>query len=121
MKTMQIYEPAMCCPTGLCGVNVDPELIRISANINNLRAHKINVMRYNLNSAPQAFVKSAVVSAEIKANGMSNLPLIVVDDEIVIKKRYPTDKEFCELLNVPCEYVSADPDCCNADGDCCKK
>ena len=24
MKKMCIYEPALCCETGLCGVNVDP-------------------------------------------------------------------------------------------------
>ena len=29
MKTMKIFEPAMCCPTGLCGVSVDPELLRV--------------------------------------------------------------------------------------------
>ena len=30
MKTMKIYEPAMCCTTGLCGVGVDSELLRVS-------------------------------------------------------------------------------------------
>lgn len=30
MKKMFIYEPAMCCSTGLCGVSVDPELLRLS-------------------------------------------------------------------------------------------
>lgn len=23
MKTMEIFEPAMCCPTGICGLSVD--------------------------------------------------------------------------------------------------
>lgn len=27
MRIMKIFEPAMCCPTGLCGVSVDPELL----------------------------------------------------------------------------------------------
>ena len=30
MKKMTIYEPAMCCSTGLCGVGVDTKLLRIS-------------------------------------------------------------------------------------------
>jgi len=30
MKTVKIYDPTLCCPTGLCGVNIDPELLRIS-------------------------------------------------------------------------------------------
>ena len=37
MKRMQIFEPAMCCSTGLCGVGVDPELLRVSAVLNTLR------------------------------------------------------------------------------------
>jgi hypothetical protein len=37
MKKMCIYEPALCCETGLCGVNVDPELLRISTVLNTLK------------------------------------------------------------------------------------
>lgn len=37
MKNIAIYEPAMCCSTGLCGVGVDPELLRISTVSNNLK------------------------------------------------------------------------------------
>ena len=28
MKKMQIFEPAMCCSTGLCGVGVDQSLYK---------------------------------------------------------------------------------------------
>lgn len=37
MKKMKIFEPAMCCPTGICGVGVDPELLRISAALDTLK------------------------------------------------------------------------------------
>ena len=30
MKKIEIFDPAMCCPTGLCGTNIDPELMRIA-------------------------------------------------------------------------------------------
>lgn len=36
MKKMIIFEPAMCCSTGVCGPGVDPELLRVSTVINNL-------------------------------------------------------------------------------------
>jgi hypothetical protein len=36
MKKMSICEPAMCCGTGLCGVGVAPELLRISTVLNTL-------------------------------------------------------------------------------------
>ena len=57
MKKLAIYEPAMCCDTGICGVSVDPELLRISAVINNLKKNGIAVERYNLTNAPMAFVE----------------------------------------------------------------
>ena len=37
MKKIHIYEPAMCCPTGLCGPSIDPELLRMSFVMNNLK------------------------------------------------------------------------------------
>lgn len=52
MKKMSIYEPALCCETGLCGVNVDPELLRITTVLNNLKNKGIIIARYNLNSTP---------------------------------------------------------------------
>ena len=119
MKTMEFYEPAMCCPTGLCGVNVDPELLRISVALEHLKKHDIIVNRYNLSSAPQAFIMNKVVAAELQAGGMESLPLVVLDGEIVIKKRYPTNEEFCTLLGVPCEYLTDDIAACCGDGESC--
>lgn len=48
MKNIEIFEPAMCCSTGLCGVSVDPELLRISTVLNTLKERGIEVKRYNL-------------------------------------------------------------------------
>ena len=45
MKKMAIYEPAMCCPTGLCGVGVNPELLRISAALAALVLYALKVIR----------------------------------------------------------------------------
>ena len=30
MKKIEIFDPAMCCPTGLCGTNINPELMLIA-------------------------------------------------------------------------------------------
>ena len=27
MKTIQVYDPAMCCSTGICGPDIDPDLV----------------------------------------------------------------------------------------------
>lgn len=47
MKKMKIFEPAMCGPTGLCGMGVDPELLRISTvldicPVNTMRIRGLN-------------------------------------------------------------------------------
>lgn len=48
MIKMQIFEPAMCCSTGLCGVGVDPELLRISTVLDTLKNNGAHVDRFNL-------------------------------------------------------------------------
>lgn len=106
LKKMQIFEPAMCCPTGLCGVGVDPELLRISTVLNNLEKKGIKVERYNLTSAPQAFVMNKVVNKFIKEKGVKELPITVIDGEIVITGRYPKNEEFVKLLDISKSYLA---------------
>ena len=33
MKKLELYDPAMCCPTGICGVEVDPALVQCNADL----------------------------------------------------------------------------------------
>jgi len=62
MKRMIIFDPAMCCSTGVCGPSVDPELLRVSTVLNNLKNKGILVERYNLTSNPQIFVDNKVIN-----------------------------------------------------------
>ncbi|MBH1940938.1 arsenite efflux transporter metallochaperone ArsD [Mobilitalea sibirica] len=136
MKKMQIFEPAMCCSTGLCGVGVDPELLRISTVLNTMEKNGVKVDRFNLSNSPQEFVTNKVVNDFIKIEGVEALPITVLGEEIVISGRYPRNEEFIELLNIPMSYVgeqsreekAAASDgvegCCTEDnccteGDCC--
>ena len=109
MKKMMIYEPAMCCSTGLCGVGVDPELLRISTITNSLMRNGIIVERFNLSDAPQEFINNSEVNKLITKDGVEGLPATVVDGKVVIKKRYPTNDELVSLLDVPRSYLGEDP------------
>ena len=51
MKKMTIFEPALCCETGVCGVSIDSELLRISTILNSLKKHNVIVDRFNLGSS----------------------------------------------------------------------
>lgn len=109
MKTMKIYEPAMCCSTGLCGVGVDPELLRISTVLSTLQKNGVHVDRFNLSNAPQEFVTNITVNNYINESGVDGLPVVVIDDEIAITGRYPSNDEFINLLNIPKSYIGEKP------------
>nr|WP_295682888.1 arsenite efflux transporter metallochaperone ArsD [uncultured Lachnoclostridium sp.] len=123
MKKIFIYEPAMCCETGICGVGVDPELLRVSTVINNLRKLGFEVNRYNLTSAPMEFVKNKVVNEAIKKDGNKTLPITIVEDKLMKTGKYPINDEFFTWLEVYEQPIleksndSNDDGCCG--GGCC--
>ena len=98
MKHMEIFEQAMCCPTGLCGPSIDPELLRVSTVLDTLKQHGIDVGRYNLTSAPLKFVQTKAVTDFLQHHGSEDLPLILVDGAVQFAGRYPTNDEFASLI-----------------------
>ncbi len=58
MKTIQVYDPPMCCSTGICGTDIDPDLVNFAAMLSQLGTHGIKVERYNLGQQPMAFVQN---------------------------------------------------------------
>ena len=122
MSKMCIYEPALCCETGLCGVNVDPELLRISTVLNTLKNEGVEIERFNLNSAPMEFVKNNIVNQFLNDKGVEGLPVVTLDGEIVIEGRYPANDEILTLLKLPAEMLlpkGATSCCCGDDDTCC--
>lgn len=129
MKKMSIYDPAMCCSTGLCGVGVDPELLRISTILNSLKKNGIEVERFNLTNAPMKFITNKAVNQLINDKGVDELPAIVLDGEIVITGRYPTNEEILKLLNITMSFLGEQPKTvkntpknsggCGCKGGCC--
>ena len=122
MSKMCIYEPALCCETGLCGVNVDPELLRISTVLNTLKNEGVEIERFNLNSAPMEFVKNNIVNQYLNDKGVEGLPVVTLNGEIVIEGRYPANDEILTLLKLPAEMLlpkGATSCCCGDDDDTC--
>lgn len=105
MKRMVIFEPAMCCETGICGPSVDPELLRISTVIKNLRSNGILIERYNLSSNPQIFVDNKEISKLLNDYGMEILPVTMVDGNVVKTGAYPTNEEISRYLGVTERYL----------------
>lgn len=123
MKKMIIFDPAMCCSTGVCGPSVNPELLRISTILNNLKNKGIIVERYNLTNNSQAFIDNKEVNSIILSKGIEALPVIVLNGQIIKVGSYPSNDEFCTWLGVPSEYLKAkvkrSTGGCGCKGGCC--
>lgn len=109
MKKIEIFDPAMCCPTGVCGPSVDPELTRVANTVFLLEKKGINIQRYNLANDTQAFVSNTVIQELLDEKGSDALPATVVDGEIVKEGVYPTNEEFVEWTNVDKKELTVKP------------
>ena len=114
MKVLKIYDPAMCCSSGVCGPDVDTELVQLAGYLKNLNESDVKVERYNLSQEPAAYTTGAVADA-LKAKGGAALPLVMVDDEVVSVGEYPVLSQLTHLLGAA--EVSIDmPDCSGCNG-----
>ena len=100
MSKLVIYDPAMCCPSGMCGVSVNPEIIRVSTVLHAFRKHGVEVKRFNLTSNPMEFMTQQQVNKYINEKGVDCLPITVHDDKVVLVGRYPSNLEMCNYVGL---------------------
>lgn len=115
MKVLKIYDPAMCCSTGVCGPDVDTELVQLAGFLKNIDASSVKVERYNLSQEPAAYIANETVAAALKEMGTAALPLVILDDEVISSGGYPDLKRLSGLLST--DEVSLEvPDCSGCSG-----
>jgi Arsenical resistance operon protein ArsD len=100
MKTLNIYDPPMCCSTGVCGPQVDNTLVRFAADLKWLADQRVEVRRYNLAQEPGAFVENEMVRTFLQEKGDTALPLIISEGKTIAAGRYPTRDELCQALGL---------------------
>ena len=100
MKKMMIFEPAMCCSTGVCGPSVDENLLRVSTIINRLTKNGMDVERHNLSGNPGIFVENKTVNSYLMKEGVDILPITIIDGEVVKTREYPSNQEFAKFLGL---------------------
>ncbi len=86
---MDVFDPAMCCSTGVCGPAPDPFLPRFAADLEWLSSQGIEVRRHNLSQEPAAFAENESVKAALTLEGTDCLPMILVNGAVVSKGKYP--------------------------------
>ncbi|HVJ04751.1 MAG TPA: arsenite efflux transporter metallochaperone ArsD [Candidatus Saccharimonadales bacterium] len=103
MSILQVFDPAMCCSTGVCGPSVDPVLPRFSADLEWLKSKGVQVERYNLAQDIAAFTANAIVKAAINSKGTECLPMVLVDGSVVSEGAYPTREQVAGFTGVAYE------------------
>lgn len=117
MKKIEIYDPAMCCSTGVCGVDVDPALVQFAADLQWLSEQGVEVKRYNLAQEPQAFAANPALIKEMDA-GIDRLPMIAIDGHMVSTGAYLSRSQLAQKLGV--KLASADKPHIRIGGACCQ-
>ena len=122
--TVSVYDPAMCCTTGVCGPASDPALLTIARDLRWLEGQGVTVTRYGLSQEPAAFVAEAKVVGLMQAFDDKALPATVVNGEVLAHGRYPTRDELVASLGSSIDQASeASRDqataCCAPGSGCC--
>jgi len=119
MTSVQVFDPAMCCSTGICGPAVDPQLVRFAADLDWLKAQGVAVERFNLAQQPGAFAADAAVKAALEAKGEAGLPLVKVNGEVMRSGGFPSRDELAAWAGVPGAAAGVDAAPVVEGGCCC--
>ena len=128
MKKIQVFDPALCCSSGVCGTDVDQALVRFSADLDWARQNGLSIERFNLAQQPMAFAENAAVKGLLARSGESALPITLVDGEVAFAGRYPVREDLARWLDSPStaspsaetsSTTAANAGACCSGGACC--
>ena len=100
MKTLTIYDPAMCCSTGICGAEIDQKLVNFAADLDWLKSEGIEVKRINLSQEPALFADNEQVKNILQTSGVEGLPVILADEEMQSSGQYPDRVQLAQMAGV---------------------
>lgn len=120
MKSIQVFDPALCCSTGVCGVDVDQALVSFSADADWAKQNGAQIERFSLARQPMAFAENATVKSFLERSGQEALPLILVDGEVALAGRYPNRAELARWAGIAQPGAEAKPatGCCPGKACC---
>ncbi len=100
IQTLEVYDPPMCCGTGVCGPFVDTALVHFAADIDWLMRKGVKVDRYNLTQHPDVFVGNKLLVEAMKIEGTECLPIIIADGKIVSQGSYPEREALARIAGL---------------------
>lgn len=120
MKTIQVFDPALCCSSGVCGTDVDQALVTFSADVAWAAQNGVTIERFNLAQQPMAFAQNGLVKAVLELSGEEALPVVLVNGEVALAGRYPSRSEITRWAGILPVASEAKPasGCCSG-SKCC--
>ncbi|MBX9835511.1 MAG: arsenite efflux transporter metallochaperone ArsD [Burkholderiaceae bacterium] len=120
MTTIQIFDPALCCSSGVCGTDVDQNLVNFSADADWARQNGAQIERFNLAQQPMAFAENPLVKGFLQRSGQESLPLTLVAGEVALAGRYPSRSDLARWAGIALPAVeSPSAGTCCSGGACC--
>lgn len=127
MLKLEVFDPPMCCATGICGNSVDPKLVTFASDLEWLKKQGIDVVRHGLSFEPAEFVKNEDVKTTLQKEGNDSLPIVVADNQLVYKGIYPSREQLAKTCNIAWkdefateETAKIEAEVCGPDCDCHK-
>ena len=100
MSEIKVYDPPMCCSTGVCGPDADDELVQFTAALDWAKRQGATVDRFNLSQQPGAFVEDVTVKGLLESDGIECLPLVFFDGDVLSKGGYPSRSALADKLGI---------------------
>jgi hypothetical protein len=97
---VEIYDPALCCSSGLCGPTIDPVLVKMNDAVLALKKQGVKVERFNIAQQPRAFMANKRVAYLLHKNGKKSLPVTHVNGKVFKEGEYPSYEELCNALGI---------------------
>ena len=98
LPLVELFDPPMCCSTGLCGPTLDQTLLDVNEMILALKVAGVSVERYQMSTNPQAFLSNREVMRLVREQKMAALPITVVRGRVLKVGVYPTHDEIAQAL-----------------------
>jgi hypothetical protein len=119
MTTITVYDPAMCCSTGICGTDIDQKLVDLAADLDWLKAQGVSVQRFGLSREPGEFAANDEVRKIMQDSEGDDLPVFLVDGALKAKARYPSRAELADWAGVTAAVIPAASEKAATPSSCC--
>ena len=116
---LEVYDPAMCCSTGVCGPDVDDKLVTFAQDLKWLESQGVTVNRYNLGQEPEKFRDNPEVLQRLQNQGSEILPILMVNSSIIAEGGYPDREQLKQFTSNKLLGNPAPDNGCAPGGGCC--